>query len=351
MMRLLFPVLFFFFFLPLPAYPVSKTPLKMHVWVSYMPVWLLEDFTRETGIPVQLTFFADNRELLRKIKEEGEMLRFDIISPSAETVQELVAEGLLLPLSHDLIPNMRQLDPWFADFAYDKGFGFSVPLFWGGLGIVIDKRVVPKSVSSRILGFKDLWAAELKGKIMLPNDLRSLMSIMLLHLGHSVNDPDVSHLEAAMSALEDLAPSVRDFSNVDQLEDMGKRNIAVGVAWANEAFTRDDPGSFFEFIFPKEGSPLWIDTLAIPAITSNSEAAHAFVDFVLRPENLAKLSKASGYAVASPKAVKLLPASLSGNTVVYPPEELRSRFEPELMLPPCSLERIEKRWVNLKNRQ
>ena len=351
MIRLLFSFLLFVFFLPLPAYAVTKTPLKLHVWVTYMPVWLLEDFTRETGIPVHLTFFADNRDLTRKIREEGELLCFDIITPSAETVQELVSEGLLMPLSHEQIPNMKHLDAWFAGFEYDKGFRFSVPLFWGGLGIVIDKRVVPANVSARIVGYKDLWAPELKGKIMLPNDLRSLMSIMLLHLGYSVNDQDASHLEAAMSALEDLCPAVRDFSNVDQLEDLTKLNIAVGVAWANEVFTRDAPDSFFQFIFPKEGSRLWVDALAIPANTPNPEAAHAFINFVLRPQNLARLSETSGYAVASPKAIALLPASLSGNTVVYPREELRSRLEPELMLPSHSLDMIEKRWIKLKNRQ
>ena len=350
MLRSLFFLLCFALFLPCPASSAATPPLKMCVWVNYMPAWLLEGFTKETGIPVAVTFFADNRDLLRKLKEEGELQRFDIVTPSAETVQQLVMEKLLLPLSPEKIPNMKLLDPWFAELEYDKGFRFSVPLFWGGLGIAIDKNVLPEDVASRILGYNDLWMPELKGRLLLPNDLRSLMSIMLLRLGHSVNDRDPSHLEAAMAALENLAPSIRSFDSVDQAEDLSKLTLGIGVVWANEVYARPDQAASFRFIFPKEGSPLWIDTVAVPAHSANPEAAQAFINFMLRPENLAKLSEQSGYAVAEKAAVTLLPESLRKNIVVYPPEQLRYRFEPELMLPPAELDKLEKRWIKLKDK-
>ncbi len=335
---------------PCPARASSPRTLRMHVWVSYMPTWLLEAFTRETGIHVSVTFFADNRDLYRKLKEEGEMQRFDIVTPSAETVQQLAEEKLLHPLSPEKIPSMKLLDPWFAGLGYDKNFRFSVPLYWGGLGIVIDKTRVPEKVASRVLGYKDLWMPELKGLLILPNDLRSLMSIMLLHLGYSVNDSEPAHLEAAMAALESLAPSVNNFDSVDQVEDLAKLSVGVGVVWANEFFARPDQAATYQFIFPKEGSPLWIDTMAVPANAPNPEGAQRFIDFVLRPENLARLSEQSGYAVAEKAAVAKLPESLQKNIIVYPPEQLRSRFEPELMLPPAMLEKLEKRWIKLRDK-
>ena len=315
-----------------------------------MPPWLLEEFTKETGIPVAVTFFADNKELIRKLKEEGEIQRFDLVTPSAETVQQLVADKLLLPLSPEKIPNLKLLDPWFAELDYDKGFRFSVPLFWGGLGIAIDRRVISESLASRILGYNDLWMPELKGKLLLPNDLRSLMSIMLLSRGYSVNDKNPEHIEAAMSALESLAPSVRNFDSVDQTEDLTKLSIGVGVVWGNDIFVQPGASSAFQFIFPKEGSPLWIDTMAIPAGGANPEGAQAFINFVLRPENLARLSEGSGYAVAEKAAESRLPESLRKNTIVYPPEQLRYKFEPELMLPLAQLGGLEKRWTKLKDK-
>lgn len=350
MLRSLLFLFCFALFSPCTASSAATPPLKMCVWVNYMPAWLLEDFTKETGIPTAVTFFADNRDLLRKLKEEGELQHFDIVTPSAETVQQLVMEKLLLPLSSEKIPNMKLLDPWFAELEYDKGFHFSVPLFWGGLGIAIDKKVLPENVASRILGYSDLWMPELKGRLLLPNDLRSLMSIMLLHLGYSVNDNDPSHLEAAMAALEDLGPAIRAFDSVDQAEDLSKLTLGIGVVWANEAYTRPNQAASFQFIFPKEGSPLWIDTVAVPANSASPEAAQTFINFMLRPENLAKLSEQAGYAVAEKTAVALLPESLRKNIVVYPPEQLRYRFEPELMLPPAVLDKLEKRWIKLKDK-
>ena len=350
MLRALFCLLCLAWCIPCPARASSPPTLRMHVWVSYMPTWLLEAFTRETGIPVSVTFFADNRDLFHKLKEEGEIERFDIVTPSAETVQQLAGENLLHPLSPEKIPNMKLLDPWFAELGYDKNFCFSVPLYWGGLGIAIDKKVVPKNLASRIFGYNDLWMPELKGLLILPNDLRSLMSIMLLHLGYSVNDSDPAHLEAAMAALESLAPSVTNFDSVDQAEDLAKLSVGVGVVWANEFFARPEQAARYQFIFPKEGSPLWVDTIAVPANAPNPEAAQRFIDFVLRPENLARLSEQSGYAVAEKAAVARLPEPLQKNTIIYPSEQLRSRFEPELMLPPDMIERLEKRWIKLRDK-
>lgn len=153
-----------------------------------------------------------------------------------------------------------------------------------------------------------------------------------------------------MAALEDLGPAIRAFDSVDQAEDLSKLTLGIGVVWANEAYTRPNQAASFQFIFPKEGSPLWIDTVAVPANSASPEAAQTFINFMLRPENLAKLSEQAGYAVAEKTAVALLPESLRKNIVVYPPEQLRYRFEPELMLPPAVLDKLEKRWIKLKDK-
>lgn len=344
-------VIFLFTFFISPGFVCSAPPsLKIYAWVNYMPPELLEEFTRETGIPVVASFFADNNALLRKLSEERELERFDLVTPSAETVQRLVAEELLLPLRHEDIPNLRFLDPWFAKLAYDKGFTHSTPFFWGAIGIVIDKRVVPEELAATIFGYNDVWNAQYDGKLLLPNDFRSVLSVMLLSRGYPVNDQNPDHLEAAMQVLERVAPAAYNFNTVDQVEDMAKLSVAIGIVWSNEAFSRSDPSSFFQFIFPKEGSPMWIDTLAIPANAPNPEAAHAFINFMLRPKNLAKVSKNLGHAVPAPAAVALLPKALQQNTIVYPPEQLRDRFEPELMLPPAIMDSLEKRWARLKDK-
>lgn len=337
----------FIFWAPLGAHAAAQAPLRLHAWVSYFPAWLLQGFTAETGVPVVQTFFADNRALYRGVTEEGTLRRYDVITPSAELVQQLASEGMLLPLDKKKVPNAKGVDPWFLDLAYDPGEKYSVPLFWGAIGLVIDKEVLPESVTGLIRGYKDLWLPQLKGMVLLPNDFRSLMSIMLLRLGYSVNDGTPEHLEEAMAALESLMPSVRTFDTVDQDESMLKRNIGVGVVWAKERYAYDDATEQFQFIFPEEGSPAWIDTMAVPVTSGNPEAAFQFINYVMRPEILARLGEETGFGLTVPAAWALLPRHLQENAVVYPPLELRRSFEPELMLPAMA-DSLEKRWNKLK---
>ncbi|MCL1939584.1 MAG: spermidine/putrescine ABC transporter substrate-binding protein [Desulfovibrionaceae bacterium] len=323
----------------------AAQPLRVHAWVDYFPAWLHEEFTRETGIPIVQSFMAENTSLRTALVEHGATLHYDIVTPSSEMLQQLASEGLLLALDREQIPNMADIDPWFSGLGYDKGSVYSVPIFWGVLGIVIDKRVIPAEVASRIKGYKDLWMPELKDKLLLPNDFRSLMSIMLLSLGYGVND--FERLPQAMQALESLLPSVAQFDTVDQLDSMLKGNIGVGVVWARKDYVAKDMEGIFAFIPAKEGSPVWIDTLAVPAAAGNPKAAFAFINFVLRPDILARLGESSGYAVAGKKARELLPEELRNQPALYPPDSLRERFEPELMLPPAA-DDLMKRWNKLR---
>ena len=334
-------------FAPLPVSAAAPSPLRLHAWVDYFPAWLHEEFTRETGIPIVQSFFADNAALHRSIVQDGPLIHYDVVTPSCEMVQQLVAEKLLLKLERSKLPNFKDIDPLFSTPAYDPGHEYSVPLVWGVLGIAIDRRVVPAGVAARIKGYKDLWMAELKGKLLLPYDFRSLMSIMLLTLGYSVNDVQYEHLEEALARLETLAPSVRTFDTVDQMEYMGKPSIGVGVVWGRKTYAIEKDR--YTFVFPEEGSPVWVDALAVPKSASNPEAAFAFINFVMRPDVLARLGEEAGYAVAGKEAQALTSRDLRDNPVVYPSLELRRRFEIELMLP--DVDDLVKRWNKIREGQ
>ena len=326
----------------------AEAPLRLHAWVDYFPAWLHEAFTKETGIPIVQSFFADNKSLHKSLAEQKDIVQYDVVTPSAEMAQQLIAEGLLLGLDRGKVPRLGDVDPWFADAGYDPGGIYSAALFWGGLGIVIDKRAMAPELAGRIKGYADLWLPELRGRLLLPNDFRSLMSVMLLTLGHGVND--FAHLPEAMQKLESLLPSVRLFDTVDQLESMSSLSTGVdaGVVWAREGYTDAEHAEMFTFIFAREGSPVWVDTLAVPANAANPEAAFAFINFVLRPDILARLGESSGYAVSVAKARALLPEEMRDNPLLYPPQSLREHFEPELMLP-AEADELMRQWNRLRD--
>lgn len=322
-------------------------PLRIHAWVGYFPAWLLRDFTEETGIHVVQSFFADNAALYRALVDTGGSRPYDLITPSSEMTQRLVGENLLLPVDKKAAPRAASVDPWFGGMAHDPGGRYSVPLFWGVLGLCIDTAVLPPEVALRVKGYGDLWLPELKGLILLPNDFRSIMSIMLLTLGYSVNDGNARHLEAAYALLETLAPSVRTYDTVDQAESMEAGDTGVGVVWAGAAYLAGGPSNRLRFVFPSEGSPTWIDAMAVPVNAPRPREAFLFIDYVLRPEVLARLARETGWSVTVPGARALLARDIRDSPVLYPPMELRRSFEPELQLPPEALV-LEKRWHKLK---
>lgn len=323
--------------------------LRVYSWVNYFPPWLLEAFTAKTGIPVHVTFFADNNDLYRKLKHESMLVAYDVVTPSGEMVQRLASEKLLLPLNKKKILHASDLDPWFNTLPYDLGNNYSLPLFWGVMGLLVDKKVIPPEVEARIQSYNDLWLPEVRGKVVLLNDWRSAMSAMLLSLGYSVNETSPARLEEAMKKLESLAPAVVLYDTVDQQETMLGMSTGLALSWGVERLTVNVPGSRFHFIFPREGSPMWVDAMAVPKNSAMPDAAFALINFVLQPENLARLSTETGYAIAGKKAQALVPESLRNNSAVYPPRAMRHTLEVETMLPPDTAAAMEKRWQKMKN--
>ncbi len=322
-------------------------PLRVQAWVGYMPEWLTTAFTRETGIPVRVTFFSENENLYRSVAGPEPMGAYDLITPSGEMAQRMAGEGLLMPLPAERMPNTRDVAPWLTRLAYDKGNAYSLPLLYGILGLVIDTHEVPPALASRITGYKDLWLPELAGKIMLPNDFRSTMSFLLLTLGYSVNEQSPERLKAALDKLATLVPAVAAYDSVDQEDTFAINRIAVAVCWGMERFA--DKGGRYRFVFPVEGSPLWVDAVAVPKNAHNPEAAYAFINFLFRPDNLARFSRELGYAVAGQKAVTMVPQALRENPAVYPPENLRHKLEAETMLPESVEAPLRNRWNKLKS--
>ena len=327
---------------PLNASPAAENALRVYAWPGYFPPWLTDAFHEETGIRVTQTVITDNSPLVEAAREA------DVITPSAEMVQLLISNGLLTQLDKSRLPGLRGMDPWFAEMGYDQGFSYSVPLFWGALYMGVNEQRLPPGFAERIRGFKDLSLPELRGRILLPDDYRSLMSVSLLALGYTVNDFTPQFLDEASRTAEELVEAACRLDTATRPGRLAAPEVAVCVAWGNAELghmIRDDGWRFF---LAHEGSPVWIDAMAIPEGAVNVEGAYKFIDFVLRQEVLSRLANESGYAIASDEALKLLPEERRNNTVVFPPSLLRPLLEPELMLPAELNDVYYERWRKMR---
>ncbi len=317
--------------------------LYLFNWSEYIPDEVLEQFTKETGIKVYLSTYDSNEAMYTKIKlVKGE---YDLIVPSTYFVEKMAREGLLEPINHKLIPNLKNISPKFLNQSFDPENKYSVPYMWGSTAVCYNSARLGKGY---IKSLNDLWNPELKGKLLLPNDVREVFGLALKKLGYSINETNPKHIEEAYLELKKLIPLVKVFDSDSPKHALLNEEVLVAVTWSGEAFIANSEDQNFLYAYPKEGYSLWMDSFAIPRGAKNVENAHKFMNFILRPDISAKISQEMGYATPNQAAIKLLPPEIQNNPIIYPSQEELKRGEFQTDVQDALLV-YEKYWNELKN--
>ncbi|MDQ2695848.1 MAG: extracellular solute-binding protein [Pseudomonadota bacterium] len=291
--------------------------LVLYNWAEYMPQEVLERFTAETGIRVIYSTYDTNEAMYAKIKTvRGE--GYDLLVPSTYYVDRMRREGLLQKIDTSRLTNFRHLDPRLLHGQHDPDNAYSVPYLWGTTGIAVNADAVdPATVSA----WADLWDPRFAGRLLLLDDVREVFSMALKTLGYSANSTDAGQIEEAYEKLTQLLPNVRVF-NADSPKALYlAEEVVAGMNWNGEAYLASQENPALHYLYPKEGAIIWMDSFVIPQGAANVDAAHRFIDFVLRPEIGKQISEEIGYATPNLAAVALLPDGLRNNRIVYPSDE------------------------------
>ncbi|MDD3310583.1 extracellular solute-binding protein [Pseudodesulfovibrio sp.] len=296
--------------------------LFLYIWSEYIPDQVVQDFTKETGITVHLSTYDSNEAMYAKIKLAGE--GYDLIVPSSDYVALMGRQGLLLPLDKAQLPNFANLAPRFLDQPFDKGNTYSVPYMWGSTSIAVNTELTN---GIKVESIADLWNPALSGKLLMPNDPREVFGLALRLLGYSGNETDPGHLKQAYEKLKTLMPMVRVFDSDSPKQALLSGEVAAGVVWSGEAFVACAENPAIKWVYPPEGVSLWVDSLCIPKGAKNVKEAHAFLNYLMRPDVAALISQEMGYSTPNAKAMELLPAEVRDNPIVYPPADVMQRGE------------------------
>lgn len=343
MKRFVFFVLFCL--LATQSWAASKE-LYVYNWSEYMPDSVLEDFSKETGIKVIMSTYDSNEAMYAKIKMV-DAAGYDLVVPSTDFVARMGQEGLLLPLDKSKLTQLSNLDPHLLGQAFDTDNTYSIPYMWGSTAIAINTA---DADAATVTSVADLWKPELKGKLLLPNDLRSVLGLGLKRLGYSLNETDPAKVAEACDLLKQLVNNVRVFDSDSPKQALLNNEVQVAVLWNGEAYIASTENSDIKYIFPPEGFSLWMDSLCIPKNAANVDNAHLFIDYLLRPEVAALICEGMGYSTPNLKAKDLLPADVRSNSIVYPADEdmARGEFETDLG---TAIKAYEKCWLQLKIEQ
>lgn len=295
----------------------EKQKLVIYNWTEYLPETVLEAFTKETGIKVEYATYESNEAMYAKLKLlDGK--GYDIVVPSTFYVEKMRKEGLLQPIDKTMLKNYANLDPSAMNKMHDPDNQYSVPYLWGSTAIAINGNDVD---ASKIKKWADLWKPEYKGKIMLMDDVRDNFYVGLRVCGFNDNSTNEAEIKCAYEKLKSLMPSVKTFNSDSPKTPLIQGNASIGVIWNGEAYKASEEMENLQYVYPEEGAVMWIDSFAIPKGAVNIEAAHKFIDFMLRAESGKACIEELGYPAPNTAATLLLDEKLRNNKIIFPNKE------------------------------
>jgi len=317
--------------------------LRVCTWSNYFPELSLEEFTKETGIKVELTYISSNEELFAKLKAGAS--GFDIIQPSDYITRRLIALSMLAPLDKRLLPHLHHIDPYYFDLPYDPGLRYSVPFTFGTTGIAVNTRKV--NITSKDLSWDFLLRSPDPHHTSLLDDMRESFAAILFSKGLSPNTRDLATLQEAKEGLAESKESILMFTSEPRaLLLKGELNISHAYSVDAIQARRDNPD--IHFFIPKEGGIIWTDNFAIPKTSPRPEEAHQFINFFLDPDNNLKIVEQNWLATPNKTAKAMLPDKIRNDPQLYPDRETLKKLVFLEELGPA-LQKLSRLWTELKS--
>lgn len=285
--------------------PYEGQTLHVYNWGEYTGENLISDFEAQTGARVVMENFDSNEQMYIKIAN-GEA--YDVIVPSDYMIQRLIQENLLQKLDQDKLDCWANLSEDVLGLPYDPENEYSVPYFWGTVGIVYDKTKVSVEDLERE-GFGIFLDEKYKGDIYLYDSERDSFMMALKSLGYSMNTADNGELQEAYDWLIQCVETMEPEIVTDEIIDnMAQGRKALGLIYSGDAAYVMSENEDMGYYLPEEGTNQWSDAMVIPANAKNPELAHEFINFVCSYEGAYDNSSYVGYT--SPNAEVM--AELSG---------------------------------------
>ncbi len=321
-----------------PQAGAADKEVRVYNWSDYIDPAILEEFTKETGIKVVYDVMDSNEVLETKLLAGG--TGYDIVVPTGPFLSRLIGAKVFQKLDKSKLPNIKNEWPEInkRTAIYDPGNEYSINYMWGTTAIgsnegKIKERMADAPVDSWDLVFKPEVVAKFKdcGIMMLdaPDDI---IPAALNYLGLDPNSKNPDDLKKAGELMEKVRPNVLKFHSSEYINALANGDICIAVGFSGDllqAATRAEEAKnnqTIKFVVPKEGAQMWFDQMAIPADAKHVEAAHTFLNYLLKPEVIAKASNFVQYANGNLASQQFLDESVKSNPNVYPDEAMLKKL-------------------------
>lgn len=311
------------------AQMASADQIRVLNWQGYGTDigWSIAAFEEATGHTVVHEYFNSEQEMLTKLRTNPGA--YDVVMINAVFSGQAASEGLIMPIDTDALTHYADVTPAFAEDEKlsHEGQVMGVPWTWGLTAIAVNNAAYPELPTS----IQTLWDPERRGRISIRDDALEAVQLGALATGQDIND--IADLDLVREKLAELMPQLRTFwgSENDWNQFMAAGEFDVATYWSGSAARSIGLGLPVTFVVPEEGAVGWLDSLSIPAGSSNPEAALQFIDWMLDPEFYTRWDTEGAPASANAVAMDALPEDSFNRAVLSDPEVVaRVHFQAEI---------------------
>lgn len=337
--------------------------VNVYNWSDYIDDSILEEFTKETGIKVVYDVFDSNEILETKLLAGG--TGYDVVVPTGAFLARQIEAGVFQKLDKSKLPNLSNMWDVVATQTakYDPDNAYSVNYMWGTTGIGYNVKKIQEALGvDKIDSWKTVFDPEAMKKlnecgVYMLDAPQEIIPTALNFLGLNPDSRDPAELAKAEELLLAIRPYVRKFHSSEYINALANGDICLAVGWSGDVFqARDraaeaDQGVEIAYSIPTEGAEMWFDQLAIPADAKHVDEAHAFINYIMKPEVAAKASNYVFYANGNKASQELLDKEVLDDPAIYPDEATMAKLFITLPYDPKTQRLITRSWTKIVSGQ
>lgn len=319
--------------------------LNLYNWTDYISTDLLERFTEETGIEVNLSSYDSNETMLATLAAGG--TGYDVIVPSDYIIPQLIEQDLIQAIDAHSFPNAVNIDPAFMTPYFDDGRVYTAPYLYGTTGFSVDSAQIETVPESWAEFFAVPEGAD--GKVGMMNDQVEVVHAALRAVGAEPCSTTPEDYAKADEMLKAFKPAVATINSDGIIERMASGEQAIHMQWNGATYRSAKENPNIVYIYASDGLTLWQDNFAVPAGAPNLEQAKAFINWMMDPQNIAEATNWNAYGNAIMGSDAFVDEELAASTMVVPTAEQLANASPVEACPVEAIDLYDRLWTSFRS--
>ncbi len=327
---------------------LKGTTLNVYNWGEYISdgsegaMDVIKEFENLTGIDVNYSTFDSNESMYSLIKYGG--VSYDIVIPSDYMIERMINEDMLQKIDTSRLSNYKFIDEKYKNLYYDPNNEYSVPYSVGMVGLIYNSSIVIEKPDS----WSIMWDQRYKNDVLTFNNPRDTFAIAQFLLGQDINTTSKSDWDAAAELLKEQKSVLQAYVMDEVYNKMESGSAAIAPYYAGDYLSMVENNEDLCFVYPKEGTNIFVDAACIPKNAENYEAALLFINYLLEPEIALANAEFIYYASPNTAVINNEEYSLYGNTLLYPEAHEMPKTQYFHDMDKATREYFDKLWQDVK---